>query len=1607
MGKINLKVNAERVFGKYLPAVFIERIEVDYPSDSTGGYETSKVEIVANLSINFTVPGTDIDESELRTWFRSNFRDLYLYAWVSPHAAINSQLTNKRLNLISLFDSIAPVSLDTLNSAHPSYDLIVSSMLRDFATKEIDYFGLGVRTDGGFEAFSDAIEAGASHEGLAKLYYLSTSDKLYASATTDSSIMETLFFGIKPDGSINKSGPWNSSGADLPVTMSYGTGLTGAPPDISADLSDFAGATASPTDPVYDFYNDPEFRMLYGLGQFDGEYGATGTHAPWDGKISTDEVPERTSFMRQYLPEYLALYGYDAGDINDTYEKIRLTNLAGLGEPEEDEFDVGRLVKRKIYDSEGKEIFQISNIKIKFKYNNLATGLIDLSNVEDLLLVCSIGLSDNKLRNSDGSWNTPRKLFNNYFGGISYETILKYGQYDESYTEVFAEADTGTPYDGLPIQALNGKFYVEEPISRKTIIDSMKAIIKDYKKTYAKNENLAQNIKNLQYILEVFKESVDLFKELKKYQKTYTEKSQGSPSGRFYAEIVDSLVQFSKKIMTQKLLHKKLIMNSTVMDLRSARFLSAEESYSPYDPDVSFERGNFETLFTWGGPMPQDIVEVASDDYIPRNWMSHTRNTRASVEGLSVEDGSPEASAFSSEYQEILSDYSGDSDSFPIYGEILAEHEWYNDPRSDLMESYTGYERSKEIDYVVENRGHFFFDWEKALRTQSQVSKVIKIAKMHRFFGLNVPYKNFRVTDVRLVRSELEFEAANGDLNDNATKVFKPTQHMKMSTSYDFPRSSTSEYSISVHEIGSETLSEGTTLSGIGSDAGGLYGKPAIRYQATLDPETEYEPQAYLRFLNFDVAASNYNYRLEGFGEFHADGSVDEAKRTGGRIRDGYRLMCFQYRDFLEDDVAHYNTDYSDTDGRREKLEQINFYGEPSSQYAVQILVEDTTIDFFITEVFGMLLSAYDDLISYFNFAEDLCSFNNITNQFNEFFVDAIEQRYINAVDRPWIKAAYLINASRQVFFSSFEALGSDTEEAIILQSIEMVNRMGPERGTLSNLRAFVSEYKRFLTYFSANMSLYDDIEVDSPPDSLIYNRLLELAGTSIGDFDMATDPASDVTENFTKIVEFANAWSIDQPIYGEMVVGAFDEWDRIPAGAGDGARPTFEGRYMSAGPYMVAGGYSRERASFKASSPAVSKEWGVGHVAMAMFLNASHIVAFNFLESDETSEFRIPDATGRVIDVDSDFISPYEESLTSLAYSGAAAVAAVGYEFGHDATRETGRRGRYMAYMVEMMLYIAGGMTSLGFSGDSDDKLFSDSEDAAGYGSASTRAISSLARRAGKNINGLDAQSLLYVIKNEIYPVTDLIDYLLDNATTAGAGGVGQILDMHGIFSQSQPDSSEYAGYTYVANDHTGWSPLDLVWSAGLHWERVGFLDDPLADSGASYEEFGSASALQRLLLQLNLREEGFSTEPAARYYTFRAALSELHNALLHIIFEADEYLGSTGIMPESSGDFLAASPREFHTAQIIRGYLDPIYPAGPDHNGLLQDGVADDFTADSFADLFDRFHINLPTRLSLNGFGAGETTWARSFDWYEDDGYGAPTDMELHGYIYVDEDD
>ena len=42
MSKINLAVDSERVFGKYLPSVFINRIVVDYATTDGGAASSTK-----------------------------------------------------------------------------------------------------------------------------------------------------------------------------------------------------------------------------------------------------------------------------------------------------------------------------------------------------------------------------------------------------------------------------------------------------------------------------------------------------------------------------------------------------------------------------------------------------------------------------------------------------------------------------------------------------------------------------------------------------------------------------------------------------------------------------------------------------------------------------------------------------------------------------------------------------------------------------------------------------------------------------------------------------------------------------------------------------------------------------------------------------------------------------------------------------------------------------------------------------------------------------------------------------------------------------------------------------------------------------------------------------------------------------------------------------------------------------------------------------------------------------------------------------------------------------------------------------------------------------
>ena len=111
MPKINLSVRSDRIFGKYLPSVYIKRVIVDYEQSDSGLVETT-TKFDMELSINFTKDPSfgALALADVRDWMTEGLDGLYLYTWLSPHKTLNARLEQKKLNLLDLFGFIPKIS---------------------------------------------------------------------------------------------------------------------------------------------------------------------------------------------------------------------------------------------------------------------------------------------------------------------------------------------------------------------------------------------------------------------------------------------------------------------------------------------------------------------------------------------------------------------------------------------------------------------------------------------------------------------------------------------------------------------------------------------------------------------------------------------------------------------------------------------------------------------------------------------------------------------------------------------------------------------------------------------------------------------------------------------------------------------------------------------------------------------------------------------------------------------------------------------------------------------------------------------------------------------------------------------------------------------------------------------------------------------------------------------------------------------------------------------------------------------------------------------------------------------------------------------------------
>ena len=827
------------------------------------------------------------------------------------------------------------------------------------------------------------------------------------------------------------------------------------------------------------------------------------------------------------------------------------------------------LTMSEAHDSRGNEIVQISNIEVTLGY--IAHPLYThshppISSIEKMFLITAVGhnipeLEEVSYLEGDGETGAlPRNSLNNFFGNITYTHLLKNDKIPSQFYQMYTFAD-GSPFYGTPLQALDGTYHATDSYDFESVKASFQNLISEYSDIRTRDNTLDNNIRTLEAIIYAENNKTHVIGEISNYRSVYPNKGQNSESGKFYSAFILAMAEVMVQLNTQPQLTAKLLYDSLIIDNRLGR--SAGSDYvAPVHPTL----------------LPGSIEDLnnASEDFLPKLWFQCTRATKLHAkpgdstefaeeyldpsmafrthgsEGYAIGLESGETGEYSTLISSLTETYMAAGHSASAAADLAYEEASYIlsegptdaaaasdlfDP-ADTVES-GDYLTSRDGDTIVRNNGLFMFDWEKAIRTQSNVGKALDLSLIEKYFNFTIPYKYYKVAQVEMKRRELPVGLDLTGISTESERWVEATQTLFMKTgdSNPGPTPDRSNYSFAK---GSDSI--GVDVVGYSGDSGARYkyGRPSA-----LIAGSDRADSSHLKVVNFDVAHDNRLFRLEGYNNttYQADiagpggyGAVSEDSPTliNRKVQNGYRLICIEYRDWMDDDVAYYNSSYGAGPGRADAIRAINDgIDEGQTVYRTTVTMsEDNTLEFYNDFVEYIRLS-YDTFLEYANYSAEVCSYNNITNSYNQFFIDAIHERYAgDTIDKPWLRASYTIMALEEIVFGSeYSSLEAFNEEVF-----RYALQTSPETGSLEATQNALKRFNTLIRYLNPGIDHIEGaVEPPAPADDATntpYNHINTL------------DEASTATTD-----SYANYFVIEQPIFGDFFA-SFDDIDADPRSA-------------------------------------------------------------------------------------------------------------------------------------------------------------------------------------------------------------------------------------------------------------------------------------------------------------------------------------------------------------------------------------------------------------------------------------------------------------------------
>jgi len=384
------------------------------------------------------------------------------------------------------------------------------------------------------------------------------------------------------------------------------------------------------------------------------------------------------------------------------------------------------------------------------------------------------------------------------------------------------------------------------------------------------------------------------------------------------------------------------------------------------------------------------------------------------------------------------------AESMASYEDLAPEEVIYTDwaAKATLLTDPSGEDADWERTVVA---GAFLFDYEKALRRNSVISKVLDVDVLEDALisckededdptdciaaTPHIPYKYFRITEASLKRGWYSGGASFSNQVsvtrewENSCKI---TSHLDTSDEIDYPLTNKIE----------------------------IYtGNPTYRPLIVPDPEgasvakpwaeslecTDYGPT----IVSPDGKPSYLTAR--GFYDAAADPILSNS----------YRLLLFESMDYMgeyaQDPGEGFNASYGYYSSNMTNLEY--------SVYVASVTIEDTTGALLYT--FYAAIEAYlETLKDYYDLCVQECAFNNDTEGFNLFFSQGMIAEYEDNIENaPWIAAAVAYVYYLDLITGLYE--GDETKMAT--QSVEIVNQINPVNGTLAAIETFIEAFEKFV----------------------------------------------------------------------------------------------------------------------------------------------------------------------------------------------------------------------------------------------------------------------------------------------------------------------------------------------------------------------------------------------------------------------------------------------------------------------------------------------------------------------------------------------------------------